>query len=195
MSIRIGATCATLALVAALATSAIAQSAPPRIVQASDGTLYLLKDGSRFALVGEVISDDELAQYPDGGAAGSAVLVGLLPTPAPDLASQSGGAANGQIADAAQARPNAPQFVGVQGNSPGRTASVTLQTAPGDTCVLSYTTPSGTRSTAAGLGAQTASNTGVITWSFLIGGSTRRGVGTVNVSCPGGTISSPITIS
>lgn len=187
---RITATCASVFLLVALASGVGAQSAPPRIVQASDGTLYLLEDGARFTLVGDTIGDDELAQYSDGGPAGSAVLLGML---APAANGTTPGATGGQDLPNISG-PIAPQFVSVQGNSPGRSASVTVQTDPGATCTLAYTTPSGTRSNAAGLGQQMAGASGVVTWSFLIGGATRRGVGMLSVSCPGGSLSSPITI-
>jgi len=49
--------------------------------------------------------------------------------------------------------------------------SVTVQVTPGSTCSLAYITPGGTPSTAAGLGARSAATSGLITWSFLIGGA------------------------
>src|SRR5690349_14450208 len=68
---------AALMLLGALASCAGvgAQSAPWRIVQSSDGSLYVLKEGARFAVVGEPIGDDELAAYADGGATGAALLL------------------------------------------------------------------------------------------------------------------------
>ena len=59
-----------------LVNGVVAQSAPLRIVQASDGTLYVLKDGARYAIVADAIDDDELAVYEDGGANGAALLLG-----------------------------------------------------------------------------------------------------------------------
>ncbi len=58
-----------------LVNGVVAQSAPLRIVQASDGTLYVLKDGARYAIVADVIDDEELAAYEDGGANGTALLL------------------------------------------------------------------------------------------------------------------------
>ena len=42
-----------LALVGGLASGVAAQGAPGRIVHGSDGTLYVLKDGARYAIVGD----------------------------------------------------------------------------------------------------------------------------------------------
>ncbi len=56
-----------LALTAVVATGASAQAGLWRVVQASDGSLYLLTGGLRFALQPDPISDDELANIPDGG--------------------------------------------------------------------------------------------------------------------------------
>ncbi len=58
-----------------LVNGVVAQSAPLRIVQASDGTLYVLKDGARYAIVADAIDDEELAVYEDGGANGTALLL------------------------------------------------------------------------------------------------------------------------
>jgi hypothetical protein len=192
---QLGLICAAVVLLASAATGVLAQSPPWRIAQASDGTLYVLKDGARFILVADPIADDELAQYQDGGTTGNAVLLGIGTGAPTDAANPATGAT---IVQPAGALPPttiaAPQFISVQGNSPGRTASVTVQAAAAATCSLAYTTPAGTRSTAAGLGAKSADASGLITWSFLIGGATQRGVGTISVTCPAGTITSAITI-
>ena len=82
----------------------------------------------------------------------------------------------------------------VTGGSPGGTASVSVQTAPGASCSIVYRTPAGTKSTAAGLGGQTADSTGAASWSWKIGSSTKPGNGTVTVTCGGASASSPITI-
>lgn len=70
-------------------TSSSAQSAPWHVVQAADGTLYLLADGVRYTLTPDAIGDDELAELPDGGAVGGQLLgLPLQPTatPAPTAA-------------------------------------------------------------------------------------------------------------
>src|SRR5690242_98191 len=63
------------------ARAALAQSEPVRIVQASDGTVFLLKDGSRYAIVGDEVSDDEVGAYADAGSiSGSELLAALAPS-------------------------------------------------------------------------------------------------------------------
>jgi hypothetical protein len=69
-----------------------------------------------------------------------------------------------------------------------------VQTAPGVRCAITYVTPAGTNSTAAGLTPKAADATGVVSWAWLIGGNTRRGTGTVTVTCDGMTARTPITI-
>jgi hypothetical protein len=81
------------------------------------------------------------------------------------------------------------------GGPPGGNASVTAQAPPGATCRISYTTPSGTPSEAAGLGPATATTQGRVSWMWAIGPSTRPGMGRISVTCmPGGTATAPITI-
>jgi hypothetical protein len=70
---------ALVAVVCAVAlgwTSAVAQVAPWRIAQGSDGTLYLLTGDTRFTVSPDPISDEELAAMNDGGQLG-----GQLPMP------------------------------------------------------------------------------------------------------------------
>src|SRR4051794_41545120 len=73
--------------------SGFAQSAPPRIVQSSDGTLFLLKDGARYQVDVEMIDDEDLAAYTDGGMIGASAVftvaqtqtaVAREPAPAPE---------------------------------------------------------------------------------------------------------------
>ena len=45
------------ALVAVLAVTAVAQTAPVRVVQGGDGTLYLVQAGNSWTLVPDQISD------------------------------------------------------------------------------------------------------------------------------------------
>ena len=59
----------------AVAHAASAQGELAGIVHASDGTLYLLKNGAHYAIVSDAIDDDELAMYADGGAIDSSELV------------------------------------------------------------------------------------------------------------------------
>jgi hypothetical protein len=86
-------------------------------------------------------------------------------------------------------------FTTVTGAAPGHLASATVQAPPNAACTLSYTTPEGNPSTARGLGPMTANGSGSATWSWLIGGNTHPGTGTLTVSCtPGGTATASITI-
>ncbi len=74
-------------------------------------------------------------------------------------------------------------FTTVTGAAPGDDASATVQTTPGTECDLEYTTPSGTQSSARGLGRETADDSGVVTWTWKIGINTDPGTGTVFVTC------------
>jgi hypothetical protein len=200
---------AAVMLCALLASTGLAQSAPWRIVQASDGTLYVLKDTTRYALFVDPIADSELATYVDGGTTGITALLGSTPAPQSDTAlapPTSDTALAPPTSDSSLAAPRSdalpsapqpgsdPQFIAVQGTTPGRAASVTVQAPPGQNCSIRYTTPSGTASTAHGLSPQTVPASGTLTWSFLIGAATHRGTGDVTVTCNGATISSPISI-
>jgi hypothetical protein len=76
-------------------------------------------------------------------------------------------------------------FVSVQGARPGGHASVTVQTAPNSNCSIVYRTPAGTKSKAAGLTDKTTDVDGKVSWTWLIGGSTKAGTGSVTVTCGG----------
>jgi hypothetical protein len=85
-------------------------------------------------------------------------------------------------------------FTRVQGAAPGATALVTILTTPATSCSLTYQTPAGTRSTAAGLGAQTTDANGAATWSFTIDGNEKTGLGTLTVTCGNQVMTSTIQI-
>ena len=218
---RIGLFLCVLVLLTLLGSAAVslAQSAPWRVVQASDGTLYLLKDGVRYAIVGDAIDDEELEAYADGGATGASLLLNLAPValppqieaaPAPpeeaapaDQPETRGGAPAGTAKSTAggQAPPPQPapaaglQFLRVQGGSPGGPASVTVQAAPGATCTLSFDSSTAARRiTSVNLGPQSVGPSGTATWTWTIDGATVPGSHRVTLSCGGATISSPIQI-
>jgi hypothetical protein len=86
------------------------------------------------------------------------------------------------------------EITSVSGGRPGGRASVSVQTTPGASCSISYRTPAGTPSTAQGLTPRVADSSGVVTWTWDIGISTRPGTGTVTVTCNGASTSSPIQI-
>lgn len=77
--------------------------------------------------------------------------------------------------------------------APNANATLTVDAGGASTCSLAYTTPSGTRSEAAGLGTTNVVN-GLATWTWKIGGSTNSGTGTLRVTCGGNTTSIPIVI-
>jgi hypothetical protein len=86
------------------------------------------------------------------------------------------------------------KITSVAGAKPGGRATLAAQTTPGASCSITYRTPAGTRSTAQGLGARAADGSGLVSWTWDIGPSTRPGSGTVVVTCNGATTSSPIQI-
>jgi hypothetical protein len=69
----------------------------------------------------------------------------------------------------------------------GSSATVRIQTVAGASCFLSYTTPSGTDSQAAGLGATTADTKGVCSWTWNIGPKTKAGTGSLAITANGST--------
>src|SRR5438477_12009661 len=80
---------------------ALAQSDPEHVVQASDGTLFLLKDGSRYVIVADAISDDDVAAYADGGQISGSELLSALTLGTPPAA--AAGSAATETASAAGA--------------------------------------------------------------------------------------------
>ena len=77
----------------------------------------------------------------------------------------------------------------------GANASLTAKSIPGEKCILSYRTPAGTNSTAAGLGQETVSSSGQVTWTWKIGTNTNPGTGTLVVACGSKTVSGTIVIN
>jgi|SRR5579864_299402 len=84
-----------LTLVAVLAVTAVAQTAPVRVVQGSDGTLYLVQAGNSWTLVPDQISDSDLAGLTPSGEVDGTVPAQLMasappqavaPAPAPPAA-------------------------------------------------------------------------------------------------------------
>jgi hypothetical protein len=86
-------------------------------------------------------------------------------------------------------------FTNVTGGSPGGVASVSVQTSPNASCSITYVTPHGTTSVAAGLVPESADANGNVGWSWKIGTNTIPGTGTVSVMCGTVTTSVPITIT
>ena len=86
------------------------------------------------------------------------------------------------------------EITSIAGARPGGRATVAVRTTPGASCSISYRTPAGTSSTAQGLEAKVADSTGMVSWTWNIGLSTRPGTGTVVVTCNGASTSSPIQI-
>ncbi len=71
----------------------------------------------------------------------------------------------------------------VNGNLPGRVASVTIQTSPLVECTIVYLDPAKQANPAKGLSPQTANQDGRITWTWLISPQTTPGKGSVTVTC------------
>jgi hypothetical protein len=186
---------------------AVAQGAPGRIVQASDGTLYLLKDGVRYAIVGEPVEDDELSAYAEGDAIGAGLLLNGLAAPAPAptapetavVAPPPAAPPASEPADKTSAtgtrvrnpepptQPAALQFGSVQG-SPGGTGAVTVRAEPGQSCTLVFSAAGPRRAAGSTIGQQTVGSNGTAAWSFPIDPAG----GTVAVTCGAVTINSPI---
>ncbi len=76
----------------------------------------------------------------------------------------------------------------------GEQAEATIRTQPGTSCKLSYVTPSGTKSTARGLGMITADEDGNCSWKWTIGSRTRPGTGKVTINAGGLTKTYPLQI-
>ena len=74
------------ALVAALAVTAFAQAAPLRVVQGSDGTLYLVQANNSWTLVPDQISDSDLAKLNLSGEVDGTVPAQLLASAPPAAA-------------------------------------------------------------------------------------------------------------
>ena len=74
------------ALVAVLAVTAVAQTAPVRVVQGSDGTLYLVQAGNSWTLVPDQISDSDLAALKLSGEVDGTVPAQLLASAPPQAA-------------------------------------------------------------------------------------------------------------
>lgn len=66
-----------------------------------------------------------------------------------------------------------------------RTASVTIKTTKGASCEITVEYNSGP-STAAGLGAKKASNSGTVTWKWKVGGRTAKGEYPIFITCTKG---------
>jgi hypothetical protein len=70
--------------------------------------------------------------------------------------------------------------------SPGDYATLVVETRPiAPSCFLSYVTPHGTLSQAAGLGTVAADGNGVCTWTWKIGTNTEPGTGHLSVTAGG----------
>jgi hypothetical protein len=86
------------------------------------------------------------------------------------------------------------KIITVQGGQRGGEATVSVQAMPGAQCSIAYTTPSGRKSTAAGLEDKSADANGNVTWSWLIGDRTKSGTGTISVTCGSAKASADIVI-
>lgn len=78
--------------------------------------------------------------------------------------------------------------------SRGGRATAQAQAWAGASCDITYVTPSGSTSTAQGLGPKTAGPDGTVSWTWVIGSSTRPGTGSVTVVCDGAQARASIVI-
>lgn len=76
----------------------------------------------------------------------------------------------------------------------GGFASVTIRTAAGALCDLTYKTPAGTKSESDDLKAKAADNDGLCVWTWRITAQTRPGTGTLTITANGVTESYAIVI-
>ncbi len=88
----------------------------------------------------------------------------------------------------------AVSILAVNGNLPGKNASVIIQTSPGVNCTIAYVTPSKQASTAKGLEAKTSDQDGRITWAWTISPNTTPGKGNISVTCGDSSETKPITV-
>jgi hypothetical protein len=121
-------------------------------------------------------------------------------TPSPTPTSVAATSTPAQPQTPPQAKPansaaSAVAFTSVQGVKRGGSASATVQAAPGAHCTLAYTTPSGTASTASGLGPKTADSSGSASWMWKISPTTKPGTGSLSATCDGARATSGIQIS
>src|SRR3981081_681492 len=73
-----------LIMAAVLTATAVAQPAPVRVVQGSDGTLYVVQDGKYWTLMPDQIGDTELEALGPRGEIGGTLPSDLLMVPAPE---------------------------------------------------------------------------------------------------------------
>lgn len=66
---------------------------------------------------------------------------------------------------------------------PGRSATLSAITSPGALCTITVRYPSGRPSTAKGLVQKNADSRGRVSWTWLVGATTRAGIGTAFVTC------------
>ena len=77
----------------------------------------------------------------------------------------------------------------------GNNATVSAQTLPGASCSIVVMLPSGKASTAAGLGTKVAGADGKVSWTWLVGGTTATGVGSITVTATSGINTAQDTVS
>jgi hypothetical protein len=77
----------------------------------------------------------------------------------------------------------------------GNNATVSAQTLPGASCTIVVMLPSGKASTAAGLGPKVAGADGKVSWTWLVGGTTATGVGSISVTATSGANTAQDTVS
>jgi NOL1/NOP2/fmu family ribosome biogenesis protein len=77
----------------------------------------------------------------------------------------------------------------------GNNATMSAQTLPGASCSIVVMLPSGRASTAAGLGPKVAGADGKVSWTWLVGGTTATGAGSITVTATLGINTAQDTVS
>jgi hypothetical protein len=72
-------------------------------------------------------------------------------------------------------------------------ATITVRTAPAASCWINVQDQSGSI-TVAGLGDKQAGSTGLVSWSWKVGGSTTPGTWPITIVCGGATVSTAVTV-
>ena len=108
------------------------------------------------------------------------------PSPYPSISSQPSPTATEGTATPSPIPEPTGQITIVSLTSPVKqntTAQLNIQTTPTTQCSIKVTLPSGGQSSAGGLEAKTADNSGTITWSWKINWNTTPGTANIDIGC------------
>lgn len=125
------------------------------------------------------------------------LLLGLPFGPAQSASAAQPGNSSGYFSIYTQAKPKA-QAAPVVTKHPGsvgrnRNATVTVKTKPNGSCTMSVLYKSGP-SKAASVGTRKANASGVVSWTWKVGGNTTKGTWPVVINCAGATVRTSVTV-